>query len=66
MVLSFLLNVFIIRKTNIKEKEYTLQKTNPFYAISNKNNGDYAVIILQKSSNNYFYYIDSNNDNKTI
>ena len=43
---------------------YNVQKTNPYYGTSLKNNENYAVVILQQSGNNMFYYYQSNDTNK--
>lgn len=45
----------------LQEKNYTVQKKNPFYAISNKNSENYAVVVLQQNGQNLFYYIEANN-----
>ncbi|MCQ2957784.1 MAG: hypothetical protein MJ180_02655 [Candidatus Gastranaerophilales bacterium] len=53
----------------LEDKNYTVKKQNPYYAIYNKNSNDYILIILQKSSENYFYYFDATNNtsvNKAI
>ena len=42
-----------------------IDQKNPYYAVSTKDNQDYAVIILQQSGNNLFYYYQSK-DNKKI
>ena len=42
-----------------------VDQKNPYYAVSTKDSGDYAVVILQQSGNNSFYYYQSN-DNKKI
>lgn len=42
-----------------------IDQKNPYYAVSTKDNQDYAVVILQQSGGNLFYYYQSN-DNKKI
>ena len=46
-------------------KNYTLTKTNPYLAISNKNASEYELVILKTSSNNLFYYYQSSSGEKT-
>lgn len=41
-----------------------IDNKNPYYAKSEKNPQDYAVVILQQSGNNSFYYYQSNNNKK--
>ena len=41
-----------------------IDQKNPYYAVSTKDNQDYAVIILQQSGNNLFYYYQSNDNTK--
>lgn len=54
-----------IVENNITNKKYSIIKSNPYLAHSNKNSQNYAVIILQTSGNNLFYYIQTNK-NKSI
>lgn len=49
-------------KNSYITKNFTLTKENPYYGISNKNTGEYAVVILQQSGQNMFYYYQSNNN----
>lgn len=44
----------------LTEKDYTLKKKNPFWAVSNKNPENYAVVILEPTGQNLFYYIETN------
>ena len=46
-------------KTILAEKDYTLKKENPFYAISNENSADYAVIVVQPNGQDIYYYADT-------
>ncbi len=46
-------------KTVFAEKDYTLKKENPFYAISNENSADYAVIVVQPNGQDIYYYADT-------
>jgi len=52
-------------KNAYSSNNYTLQKENPYYGLSDKDSSDYAVVILQQSGDNLFYYYKSN-DNKKI
>lgn len=51
-------------KNVFAEKDYSIQKTNPYYAISNKNKENYVVIVLQPDGQNLYYYIEANEDGK--
>lgn len=44
----------------LQEKDYTIKKKNPFWAVSNKNPENYAVVILEPTGQNLFYYIEAN------
>ncbi len=44
----------------LTEKDYTIKKKNPFWAVSNKNPENYAVVILEPTGQNLFYYIETN------
>ena len=69
-------NLYFLKNTNknivstlvesafANNKNYTLNKKNPYLAVSTKNNNDYALVILQTSSNNLFYYFQSNGNEK--
>ena len=48
--------------TSFEQKNYTLQKTNPFYGVSNKNSSNYALVMLESYGTKYLYYYDSNNE----
>ncbi len=61
---SNLQNVSNIVKQVLSEKDYTIKKENPFYAISNKNSAERVVIILQPNAQNLYYYIEE--DGKKI
>ncbi len=50
----------------ITDKDYTIKKTNPFYAVSNDEPQNYSVIFLQQEGNNLYYFYDSNNKSKKI
>ncbi|MBR1680921.1 hypothetical protein IJ707_03925, partial [bacterium] len=55
-------NLYFLKNTNknivstlvesafANNKNYTLNKKNPYLAVSTKNNNDYALVILQTSS----------------
>lgn len=58
-------NLQNIVKSELSGQNFRIIKENPYYAISNKNSSDYAVIIVQQSGKNVFYYYQSN-DNKKI
>ena len=49
---------------SIANYNYVIQNYNPYYAISQRDNSDYAVIIVQQSGNNMFYYYQSSGSNK--
>ena len=53
-------------ETVLLENNYNIKKKNSFYAISNKDNEDFAVIVLQQSGQNLFYYYEANDGNKKI
>ena len=53
-----------IVEESIAKYNYAIQKYNPYYAVSQRNNSDYAVVIVQQSGNNMFYYYQSNDSNK--
>ncbi len=50
----------------LNEKDYTIKKKNPFWAISNKNSENYAVVVLQPTGENLFYYIEANKKGKKL
>lgn len=50
----------------IQTQNYTVKNKNPFYAVSNKKQQDYAVVVLQNSGENLFYYYESNEENKKL
>ena len=52
-------------KNAYSSNNYTLQKENPYYGLSDRDSSDYAVVILQQIGDNLFYYYKSN-DNKKI
>ncbi len=48
------------------DKNYTVKKKNPFWAVSNKNPENYAVVILEPTGQNLFYYIEANKKGKSF
>lgn len=48
------------------EKEYSVQKKNPYYAVSQKNPERYVTVVIQPSGQNLFYYIDANKKGSSI
>lgn len=48
------------------DKDYTIKKKNPFWAVSNKNSENYAVIILEPTGQNLYYYIEANKKGKSL
>ncbi len=48
------------------DKNYTIKKKNPFWAVSNKNPENYAVVILEPTGQNLFYYIEANKKGKSF
>ena len=48
------------------EKDYTIKKKNPFWAVSNKNPENYAVVILEPTGQNLFYYFEANKKGKSF
>ena len=53
-----------IVESNYSDRNYKIIKYNPYYAQSQKNAQDYAVIILQQSGSNLFYYYQANDDKR--
>lgn len=49
---------------NLSAQNFKVVKESPYYAVSNRNSGEYAIIVLQQSGNNMFYYYNSNNNKK--
>lgn len=45
-------------------KNYTIQKQDPIYAISNKTPQTYIIMALEQYGNSLLYYYESNNDKK--
>ena len=50
----------------ITEKDYKIQKKNPYLAIPFDDPNDYAVIVFQQDGKNLFYYYESNNSSKKL
>lgn len=48
------------------EKDYTIKKKNPFWAVSNKAPENYAVVILEPTGQNLFYYFEANKKGKSF
>lgn len=48
------------------DKNYTIKKKNPFWAVSNKNPENYTVVILEPTGQNLFYYIEANKKGKSF
>lgn len=46
----------------LTKKDYTIKKTNPYLALSNKNPGSNIIIVVEQSGGNLFYYFEANND----
>ena len=44
-------------------RNYNLIKKNPYYATSNSDSSDYAVVILEQNASDLYYYYDSNATN---
>ncbi len=47
-------------------KDYTIKQTNPYYAVSNENNNEYAVVIFERDGKNLYYYFESNTKSKKL
>lgn len=50
----------------IAEKDYKIQKKNPYLAIPYKEPNNYAVIVFQQDGKNLFYYYESNDSSKKL
>lgn len=50
----------------LQEKNYTIKKKNPFWAISNKASENYAVVILEPTGQNLFYYFEANKKGRSF
>ncbi len=50
----------------LTEKEYTMKKKNPYYAVSNEKPENYSIIVLEQDGNNLYYYYNSNNSKKNV
>ena len=50
----------------LAEKEYSVQKKNPYYAVSEKDSERYVTVVIQPSGQNLFYYIDANKKGSSI
>ncbi len=50
----------------LADKNYTLNKKNPYYAVSNKNDERYVTVVLQPTGQNLFYYIEANKKGSSI
>jgi len=48
------------------DKDYSLQKKNPFYAISTKNPERYVTVVMQPTGQDLFYYIEANKKGSSI
>lgn len=53
-----------IAKTEISGQNYRILKENPYWAKSERNPEDYAVVIVQQSGKNAFYYYNSNSNKR--
>lgn len=53
-------------ETLLLGKNYTIKKKNPFWAVSNKNPENYAVVILEPTGQNLFYYVEANKKGKSL
>ena len=47
----------------LQDKNFTVKKQDPYYAISTKDSNNFVVIILLPSGSNYFYFYESNDGN---
>ena len=50
----------------LTEKEYTMKKKNPYYAVSKEEAQNYSIIVLEQDGNNLYYYYNSNNSKKNV
>lgn len=50
----------------LQDKNYTVKKKNPFWAVSNKNPENYMVVILEPTGKNLFYYVEANKKGKSF
>ncbi len=50
----------------LTEKEYTIKKKDPYYAVSIDEPINYSIIVLQQDGNNLYYYYNSNNSKKNV
>ncbi len=50
----------------LTEKEYTIKKKDPYYAVSINEPINYSIIVLQQDGNNLYYYYNSNNSKKNV
>lgn len=50
----------------LSSKKYSLQKKNPFYAISTNNPERYVVVVIQPTGQDLFYYIEANKKGTSV
>ena len=50
----------------LQDKNYTIKKKNPFWAVSNKNPENYMVVIFEPTGKNLFYYVEANKKGKSF
>ena len=51
-------------KTILLDKNYSILKEDPVYALSNKNPNDYVLMMLEPYGNNLLYYYEASENKK--